>query len=82
MCWLRCWGGEFRRRECLQTVCKRAELNQADPKKSLIFLHRRGGRAVEGTGLENRRGRKVTVGSNPTPSAKNSMESKAYSWAA
>jgi hypothetical protein len=28
-----------------------------------------GGRAVEGTGLENRRGRKLTVGSNPTPSA-------------
>jgi hypothetical protein len=24
---------------------------------------------VEGTGLENRRDRKVTVGSNPTPSA-------------
>ena len=28
-----------------------------------------GGRAVEGTGLEDRRGRKLTVGSNPTPSA-------------
>lgn len=28
-----------------------------------------GGRAVEGTGLENRRARKRTVGSNPTPSA-------------
>ena len=30
---------------------------------------RMGGRAVEGTGLENRRARKGTVGSNPTPSA-------------
>jgi hypothetical protein len=29
-----------------------------------------GGRAVEGTGLENRQGRKSLVGSNPTPSAK------------
>jgi hypothetical protein len=28
-----------------------------------------GGRAVEGTGLENRRTRKGLVGSNPTPSA-------------
>ncbi len=28
-----------------------------------------GGRAVEGTGLENRQGRKSLVGSNPTPSA-------------
>ena len=30
---------------------------------------RRGGRAVEGTGLENRQARKGLVGSNPTPSA-------------
>jgi glycosyltransferase involved in cell wall biosynthesis len=30
---------------------------------------RMGGRAVEGTGLENRRGCKLLVGSNPTPSA-------------
>ncbi len=28
-----------------------------------------GGRAVEGTGLENRQTRKGLVGSNPTPSA-------------
>src|SRR5262249_44618749 len=28
-----------------------------------------GGRAVEGSGLENRQGRKPLVGSNPTPSA-------------
>jgi hypothetical protein len=28
-----------------------------------------GGRVVEGTGLENRRGGNVSVGSNPTPSA-------------
>jgi hypothetical protein len=30
---------------------------------------------VEGTGLENRRGRKVTVGSNPTPSVIESIAS-------
>lgn len=30
---------------------------------------RRGGRVVEGTGLENRQARKGLVGSNPTPSA-------------
>ena len=30
---------------------------------------RMGGRAVEGTGLENRQGRESLVGSNPTPSA-------------
>ena len=35
---------------------------------------RRGGRAVECSGLENRRGRQSTVGSNPTPSA--NLESK------
>ena len=29
-----------------------------------------GGRAVEGSGLENRQGCKLLVGSNPTPSAK------------
>lgn len=29
-----------------------------------------GGRAVEGTGLENRQAREGLVGSNPTPSAK------------
>ena len=29
-----------------------------------------GGRAVEGTGLENRQARKGLVGSNPTPSAR------------
>jgi Flp pilus assembly pilin Flp len=29
-----------------------------------------GGRAVEGTGLENRQGCKLLVGSNPTPSAR------------
>jgi hypothetical protein len=33
---------------------------------------RRGGRAVEGTGLENRQRRKSLVGSNPTPSASES----------
>jgi hypothetical protein len=34
-----------------------------------------GGRAVEGTGLENRQGRKLLVGSNPTPSAMTSKSS-------
>jgi hypothetical protein len=38
-------------------------------KKPLRNQAWRGGRAVEGTGLENRRGREITVGSNPTPSA-------------
>src|SRR5205085_9116304 len=37
--------------------------------KSLISLLGMGGRAVEGTGLENRQGCKPLVGSNPTPSA-------------
>ena len=37
--------------------------------KYLIFHTGMGGRAVEGTGLENRRGCKLLVGSNPTPSA-------------
>ncbi|MDF2636297.1 MAG: hypothetical protein K0R78_3171 [Pelosinus sp.] len=32
-------------------------------------LARRGVRAVQGTGLENQRSRKGSVGSNPTPSA-------------
>ncbi len=35
----------------------------------LIFTQRMGGRAVEGTGLENRQGLTPLVGSNPTPSA-------------
>ncbi len=37
--------------------------------KSLGFLLRMGGRAVEGTGLENRQAGDRLVGSNPTPSA-------------
>ena len=39
-------------------------------------LHRvcwMGGRVVEGSGLENRRACKRTVGSNPTPSASTSL---------
>ena len=35
-----------------------------------------GGRAVEGTGLENRQARERLVGSNPTPSAINLKRSK------
>src|SRR5438105_1194597 len=34
-----------------------------------MIQHGMGGRAVEGTGLENRQGCKPLVGSNPTPSA-------------
>ena len=41
---------------------------KARPKR-LISMVRMGGRVVEGTGLENRRGGDVSVGSNPTPSA-------------
>ena len=37
-----------------------------------------GGRAVEGTGLENRQGRKSFVGSNPTPSAILFWHSRAF----
>jgi hypothetical protein len=37
-------------------------------------LIRRGGRAVEGTGLENRQRLTSLVGSNPTPSARNSLD--------
>jgi hypothetical protein len=55
------------------TVTKRRHLSgrlrMVASKTIMITWQRRGGRAVEGTGLENRRGRKVTVGSNPTPSA-------------
>ncbi len=35
----------------------------------LHFLSRRGGRVVEGTGLENRQGVKALEGSNPSLSA-------------
>ena len=35
-----------------------------------VCNHRRGGREVDCSGLENRRGCKPSVGSNPTPSAK------------
>jgi hypothetical protein len=37
--------------------------------KWLIVRVWKGGRVVEGTGLENRQARKGLVGSNPTPSA-------------
>ena len=37
---------------------------------------RKGARAVEWTGLENRQGRKPLVGSNPTPSASASQGSR------
>ncbi len=38
-------------------------------KRSVKRTSRWGARAVEWTGLENRRGLRVTVGSNPTPTA-------------
>ena len=41
----------------------------AGPPSALIGRCRMGGRAVEGTGLENRQACKRLVGSNPTPSA-------------
>jgi hypothetical protein len=43
-----------------------AHAERPKPKPAGIWM---GGRAVEGTGLENRQGRKSLVGSNPTPSA-------------
>src|SRR5438094_4232741 len=39
------------------------------PRPRLCWRVGMGGRAVEGTGLENRQGCKPLVGSNPTPSA-------------
>src|SRR5678815_5017200 len=39
--------------------------------ESRASIKRMGGRAVECTGLEIRRSRKRSVGSNPTPSARN-----------
>jgi hypothetical protein len=41
--------------------------------KRLIGQRWMGGRAVEGTGLENRQARKGLVGSNPTPSANSAL---------
>jgi hypothetical protein len=49
---------------------------------SLEFQGWMGGRAVEGTGLENRQTRKRLEGSNPSPSAifnNNRADSKSYS---
>ena len=43
-------------------------------------MTRRGGRAVEGTGLENRRRGNSTVGSNPTPSATFSYDTAGNQW--
>lgn len=39
------------------------------PRRGSWLLLWWGGRVVEGSGLENRRGVRVTVGSNPTPTA-------------
>jgi hypothetical protein len=46
----------------------RQHLRYGGRRRSFI-VNRMGGRAVEGSGLENRRACKRTVGSNPTPSA-------------
>ena len=45
---------------------------------SILHISWKGGRVVECTGLENRSTRKGTVGSNPTPSAKNNIGSLPY----
>jgi hypothetical protein len=45
-------------------------------KKGLIYQDWRGGRAVEGTGLENRQRLTSLVGSNPTPSAGTNSRTK------
>ena len=42
---------------------------RAEKNVGVFFPERRGGRVVEGNGLENRQVRKGLVGSNPTPSA-------------
>jgi hypothetical protein len=47
-------------------------LHQPQLGVSVLPQRWRGGRVVEGTGLENRRGGDVSVGSNPTPSANTS----------
>ena len=47
--------------------------------KETRFPQRRmGGRAVEGTGLENRQAREGLVGSNPTPSANRRIKSNSF----
>src|SRR5882757_3868872 len=49
-------------------VTFRQHLRCGGPRRSLFF-NGMGGRVVEGSGLENRRTCKRSVGSNPTPSA-------------
>jgi hypothetical protein len=53
------------------TTIKRIDYVGMAPNRRHCSIHkaRRGGRAVEGTGLENRQRREPLVGSNPTPSA-------------
>jgi hypothetical protein len=48
----------------------RARRNSAGASIPALSGKRRGGRAVEGSGLENRQGGNSLVGSNPTPSAR------------
>ncbi len=52
-----------------QTPLRRALTLAARYGNALENRPRMGGRAVEGTGLENRQAREGLVGSNPTPSA-------------
>ena len=53
----------------------KAKKNKDFPDKNSIKSTRRwGARAVEWTGLENRRGLRVTVGSNPTPTVSMSLQ--------
>ena len=49
--------------------CSSAFVAIGDAANYLSFLSWRGGRVVEGTGLENRQARKRLEGSNPSPSA-------------
>src|ERR1700709_848218 len=52
----------------MENVIFRQHLRCGGGRRSFIIVGM-GGRAVEGSGLENRRACKRTVGSNPTPSA-------------
>jgi hypothetical protein len=73
----RCQGGDRRatrpRTPRSRSGGRRGRRSQVVPLaellKFLMILTRMGGRAVEGTGLENRQGLTPLVGSNPTPSA-------------
>ena len=54
-------------KECVPRLARRPRFDAERKMPSGTF--RRGGRVVEGTGLENRQAGDRLVGSNPTPSA-------------